>query len=396
MLLGNAHVMVALRKTLVELDHARAFAHGGGDGHQAFVLLGHVAQPAAKDLGEGGLGRRGGLGQAHGGVELAGAVVGNRVGLGQLVALAFFGHHMQKLRAFEVLDVLQRRDQRVQVVPVDGADVVEAKIFKQGGRHHHAFGVRLQALGQLKQRRRIFEHLLAHAFGRRIKLPTHELGQVTVERAHGRADAHVVVVEHHQQAAVGHAGVVQGLKSHARAHGTVANDGHRVALLALLLGRQRHAQGRRDGGGRVRRAKGVVLAFVAPGETRQAAQLAQRVHAIAPAGQDFVRVSLVAHVPHQAIVGGVKHIVQGHGQLHCAQVRAQMPACARDALEQVGPQLLRQSGQLRAGQAAQIGRAVDGVKQGVHQNSSAMSVRAAFRKCGSRACRPAPGVARCA
>ncbi len=37
--------------------------------------------------------------QAHGGVELARAVVGHRVGLGQLVALAFFGDHMQKLRA---------------------------------------------------------------------------------------------------------------------------------------------------------------------------------------------------------------------------------------------------------------------------------------------------------
>jgi hypothetical protein len=49
-----------------------------------------------------GLGGGCGLDEAHGGVELARAVVGHRVGLGQLVALAFFGHHVQELRALEV------------------------------------------------------------------------------------------------------------------------------------------------------------------------------------------------------------------------------------------------------------------------------------------------------
>jgi hypothetical protein len=57
MLLGNADVVIAVGKTLVKLDHARAFAHGRRDTHQARVLLSHVAQPAAKDLGEGLLGR---------------------------------------------------------------------------------------------------------------------------------------------------------------------------------------------------------------------------------------------------------------------------------------------------------------------------------------------------
>jgi hypothetical protein len=45
MLLGNAHVVIALREPAVKLDHARAFAHGGGDGHQTRVVRSHVAQP---------------------------------------------------------------------------------------------------------------------------------------------------------------------------------------------------------------------------------------------------------------------------------------------------------------------------------------------------------------
>jgi hypothetical protein len=39
-----------------------------------------------------------------------------------------------------------------------------------------------------------------------------------------------------------HASVVQRLEGHARAHRAVADDGHCVAVFALLLGRQRHAQ----------------------------------------------------------------------------------------------------------------------------------------------------------
>jgi hypothetical protein len=53
----------------------------------------------------------------------------------------------------------------------------------------------------------------------------------------------------------------------------------------------------------VRGAEGVVLALVAAREAAMPAELAQRVHALAPAGQDLVRVGLVADVPDQPVVG---------------------------------------------------------------------------------------------
>ena len=168
-LLGNAHVVVSLGKTPVKLHHARAFAHGGCDAHQPGVMLSHVTQPLAKHLGEGLLGRHGGLLQPHGRVELARSVVSHRIRLGQLVTLAFFGHHMQELRARAVVhqlaDVFHRRDERLQVVSINRADVVEAEVFEQGGGHHHAFGMRFQALGQFKQGRGDAKHLLANLLG---------------------------------------------------------------------------------------------------------------------------------------------------------------------------------------------------------------------------------------
>ena len=154
---------------------------------------------------------------------------------------------MQKLRplAFfhEVLDVLKCRNQGLQVMPVNRSDVVETKIFKQRCRHDHALGMRLQAFGQFQQRRRDAQDMFAHIPGGSVEAPAHELGQIAIQRAYRRADAHVVVIEHHQQlAVVVHPCVVQRLKGHARTHGPVANDGHRMPFLALLARRQSHAQ----------------------------------------------------------------------------------------------------------------------------------------------------------
>ena len=86
-------------------------------------------------------------------------------------------------------------------------------------------------------------------------------------------------------------------------------------------------------------AEGVVLAFVATREAADTAELAQAVHALAPAGQHLVRVGLVAHVPDHAVVGRVEDVVQRHRQLHRAQVAAQVAAGLADALQHEVAQL---------------------------------------------------------
>ena len=46
--------------------------------------------------------------------------------------------------------------------------------------------------------------------------------------------------------------------------------------------------------------------------------------AFAAACENFVCVCLVSHVPYQLVIGGIKHIVQCHGQFHCAERRTQV------------------------------------------------------------------------
>ena len=60
----------------------------------------------------------------------------------------------------------------------------------------------------------------------------------------------------------------------------------------------------------VRRAERIVFALRALGETRKAAALADGADAVAAAGQDLVRVRLVADIPDQPGVRGVEHVME--------------------------------------------------------------------------------------
>jgi len=57
--------------------------------------------------------------------------------------------------------------------------------------------------------------------------------------------------------------------------------------------------------------EGVVFAFGAFGEAGQAAALAQRADTVTPAGEDLVRIGLVADVPNESVVGGVEYLALG-------------------------------------------------------------------------------------
>ena len=91
---------------------------------------------------------------------------------------------------------------------------------------------------------------------------------------------------------------------------------------------------------------------------------AQVAHPRAAAGQDLVRVALVAHVPDQAVGRRIEDGVQGDGQFDGAEVGRQMAPGLRHGIDQEGAQFGRQLRQLLAFQPAQVGRAVDGFKQG--------------------------------
>ncbi|CAG9212845.1 hypothetical protein PSP6_310082 [Paraburkholderia tropica] len=369
-LLGDADVEVTVREALLELDHARALAHGRRDADDAAVQLGRIAQPFAEHLRVGLLGGRGRRLDAFGRVELAGTVVQDRVGFGELVALAFLRHHVQELRAAQFLDVLQRGDQRVEVVTVDRADVVEAEFFEQRGRHDHALRVLFELAGEIEHRRRVTQHALHARASGGVEAARHQAREMAIERAHRRRNRHVVVVEDDEQRhVVFDARVVHRLEGHAGRHRAVTDHGDARGVFALELARDGHAERRRNRRARVRGAEGVVVGFVAFREARNAAELTQRRHLVAAARENLVRVGLMAHVPDDAVARRVEHVMKRDRQFDRTKVGRQVAARLRDAVENEGTQFVGKRLQLAAIKAAQIRRVVNGFQQVVHRRS---------------------------
>ena len=105
--------------------------------------------------------------------------------------------------------------------------------------------------------------------------------------------------------------------------------------------------------------EGVVDALPGLGEAGEAPELPQGGKQLLAPGQGLVDVALMAHVEHQPVRRGVEHPVDGHGQLHHAQVGGQVSARPGDALDQEFPQLGAEGGQLLLGQGLHVGGRVD-------------------------------------
>jgi len=72
--------------------------------------------------------------------------------------------------------------------------------------------------------------------------------------------------------------------------------------------------------------KAVVCRFITLGKRSHTAGLFDGVDGIAPAGEDFVRIALVADIPDDAVIGRVIQPVQRSSQLDHAQPGSKMPA----------------------------------------------------------------------
>ena len=189
MLLGNTDVEITRREFRLKLNQARAFAHRGGNAYQLAVGLGHIANPATKHLSESLLDRSIWGFYAHDAqarIEFSRTVVGNRVFLSVRIAVAFFSNHMQKLHAVELFQIVQRRNQRVQIMPVNRADVVQAKCFKHGRGYKHTLGVLFKTASKLEHPGRTLQHMSEFLARTRYQRTTHDFGQMAIERTDRR------------------------------------------------------------------------------------------------------------------------------------------------------------------------------------------------------------------
>ena len=243
-LLRYADVMEAPREALLELDHARALAHGRGDAHQPVVPFRHVAQPAPEDRAVGllGLGLRF-LPYADLRVKLADPVVQHGVSLGRGIALALLGYHMQQLRPVPAAQLPGGRHQALDAVPVHRPYVVEAQRLEQRPRRNqYALHMLLGPLRQVPHPRGMLQQLLAPFPDGVIQVAGHDLRHAVRERPDIGRYGHLVVVQHHQDVRMHLPGVVQRLKGHPGRHPAVAYYCHAAAPVPGQPVAQRHPQ----------------------------------------------------------------------------------------------------------------------------------------------------------
>ena len=101
-------------------------------------------------------------------------------------------------------------------------------------------------------------------------------------------------------------------------------------------------------------AESVVLALVGVWERFQSVQFAVGAESVAPACENLMSVCLMPHVPHDAVVGCLEHIVQSHGQLHCSKAGSKVTRIARNFLDDIIAKLLADLGQLADFQLSQV------------------------------------------
>src|SRR3546814_18084847 len=106
-------------------------------------------------------------------------------------------------------------------------------------------------------------------------------------------------------------------------------------ILAAKVARHREAEAGRDRGRAVRRAEGVVDALLAAGESGEAAALAQGADAVAPAGEDLVRIALMRDVPAQLVRRRLQPVVQRGSQLDTAKAGTKVAAANRHGLDHI-------------------------------------------------------------
>lgn len=112
------------------------------------------------------------------------------------------------------------------------------------------------------------------------------------------------------------------------------------------------------------RFKGVILTFFELGKTTQPFVLSQGMKLFLSAGEQFMGIGLMANVPHQFILRGVKNVVQGQGQFHHTKARCQVATGFRgrpdDGLSQITANLV----EVLDGKRTKVSRGMDILQPG--------------------------------
>ncbi len=369
-LFRDPHVVKPVRIFFREFGQPRSFGHGGGDGNDARIGFGQFHHGFAEHRGV--CGHRDAFFDADAGFlfKTADPVEIDGILLGRFVSLALAGGDVEQHRLFEVLDVLQNVDEVRQLVAVDGTKIVEVEGLEQhaGGdesfeRFLGPFGELVHVVADFGQGSKKFPEFFSEALEVAGRERSAEKGG---EGADVGRNGHVVVVEDDDQVPVfpQRARLVEPFVGQPGRHGAVADHRHNPGFVLVVPFSAGHAQTGGDGGAAVAGGEGVVGTFAHLGEAAQPVQLAEGIETVPTTGQQFVGVGLMAHVPNQLVLGRIQDVMQGDGQLHRAEARRQMAARSGHHVDDRPPDFFGQPGQVAHGNFLEIGRGVNGGKQG--------------------------------
>jgi hypothetical protein len=106
-----------------------------------------------------------------------------------------------------------------------------------------------------------------------------------------------------------------------------------MKVFAFLIASDRHSERRGQGCRSMARTERVVFGFVAPKKARKSLILLYRVKLIAPAGEYFMGVCLVSHVPYKTVARRVENVVHRNGQLDGTERRPSVTAHPRTGVD---------------------------------------------------------------
>ncbi len=201
-LLGDADIEGAGRKRLAEQIEPGAGRHGGIDGDDLVVVPRFLDQRVGehprigRGVGDGLLLRAGGD------VEALHAMIFVGGGLRRRIALALLGDDMDQDRpGLHVAHIAQHREQMVEIMAVDRADIIEAELFEQRAAGPEAAGIFLRPRRLLPEEfRQIAGELLRRLAQRAVGRPGDQPGEIGRHGADRRRDRHVIVVEDDDEA----------------------------------------------------------------------------------------------------------------------------------------------------------------------------------------------------
>ena len=223
------------------------------------------------------------------------------VALGWLKALALGGRDVQHDGVIDIAQLLQRIDQRLDIVAGVQIAIVEAQ----------------------RAENVVLGSAIAGA----------QLGQIAIQATVVFGDGLVVIVDDDDQVAVELGGIVKALKRQAARKRTVANNGNDVIRVTRQVARVGKAAAQAHRGRGMPHGKQVVLGLVGIGKARGLAKALRIDISVRAPGQRLVGVGLVRHVKDNFVGGGVKHAMERDRELNDAQVGGNVSADSGGAFE---------------------------------------------------------------